>query len=175
VLRDLARRTYLYGTWIMLVLIILQFTSAGAGVFSLLAQNALGAGILVYHATVGPSTILVLSLVMVLAAFVGRLPWRMTGLATSFVPLLALQSLFIIPYSYPQDIPALAGMPWLSALHVVNALFIFWLAFQWPAWTRRDLAAARPPFPSRHDEGTAPQTEAGSLFDNLAGRRPDTP
>jgi len=30
-------------------------------------------------------------------------------------------------------------MPWLSALHVVNALFIFWLAFQWPVWTRRDL------------------------------------
>jgi hypothetical protein len=65
----------------------------------------------------------------------------MTGLATSFFPLLVLQSLLIIPYSHPQDFPALASMPWLSGLHVLNALFIFWLAFQWPMWTRRDFAA----------------------------------
>ena len=63
----------------------------------------------------------------------------MTGLAAAFIPLLFLQSLFIIPYRYPADIPALGRMPWLSALHVVNALFIFWLAFQWPVWTQRDL------------------------------------
>jgi hypothetical protein len=140
-MRDLARRVYLYGTWLMLVVIIVQFTAAGAGVFSVLRENASGASILGYHRLVGPLIVLVLSLVMVIAAFVGRLPWRMTGLAASFVPLLLLQSLFIIPYSYPNDIPALSGMPWLSALHVVNALFIFWLAFQWPAWTRRDLGA----------------------------------
>ena len=61
-------------------------------------------------------------------------------MAASFFPLLLLQSLLIIPYSYPHDMPALAGMPWLSSLHVLNALFIFWLAFQWPMWTRRDFA-----------------------------------
>src|SRR6059058_2072330 len=80
-----------------------------------------------------------LMLVVIIAAFIGRLPWRMTGLAAAFIPLLFLQSLFIIPYRYPTDIPALGRMPWLSALHVVNALFIFWLAFQWPVWTQRDL------------------------------------
>lgn len=139
-MRDLARRAYLFGTWLMLVLIIVQFTLAGAGVFSVLKGNSAGVYILFYHRGAGPILIFVLSLVMVLAAFVGRLPWRMTGLAASFFPLLVLQSLFIIPYAYPKDIPGLASMPWLSALHVVNALFIFWLAFQWPMWTRRDLA-----------------------------------
>jgi hypothetical protein len=46
----------------------------------------------------------------------------------------------IIPYRYPTTSRPLAGMPRLAGLHVVNALFIFWLAFQWPMWTRRDLA-----------------------------------
>ena len=77
---------------------------------------------------------------VVVTSFAGHFPWRMTGMAASFFPLLVLQSLLIIPYSYPNDIPALAGMPWLSSLHVLNALFIFWLAFQWPLWTRRDFA-----------------------------------
>jgi hypothetical protein len=137
---QLARRVYWYGCWLMLVLIILQITLAGAGVFSVLRNNSAGAEFLGVHAIVGPLAVLALTLVMVIAAFVGRLPWRMTGLAASFFPLLVLQSLFIIPYQYPDDIPALGEMPWLSALHVLNALFIFWLAFQWPAWTRRDLS-----------------------------------
>ena len=136
---DVARRIYRYATWLMLVVIIGQFTAAGAGVFSTMADDASGAYILRYHTIAGPLAVLILSLVMIIAAFIGRLPWRMTGLAAAFIPLLFLQSLFIIPYRYPTDIPTLGGMPWLSALHVVNALFIFWLAFQWPVWTRRDL------------------------------------
>jgi hypothetical protein len=140
---ELARRTYAYGTWLMLVLIIGQFIAAGAGVFSELADNASGAYILLFHAIAGPLAVLIVSLVMIVAGFVGRLPWRMTGLAAAFIGLLFLQSLFIIPYRYPDDIPALAGMPWLSALHVINALFIFWLAFQWPVWARRDLKELR--------------------------------
>ena len=138
--RGLAQRVYLAGTWLMLVLIIVQFAAAGAGLFSILKGNSAGAWILLYHRGGGPILIFVLSLVMILAAFVGHLPWRMTGLAASFFPLLVLQALFIIPYSYPNDFPALGTMPWLSALHVLNALVIFWLAFQWPIWTRRDLA-----------------------------------
>lgn len=138
--RGLAQRVYLFGTWLMLVLIIVQFAAAGAGVFSELRGNPAGATILLYHRGVGPILILVLTIVMVVAAFAGRFPWRMTGLAASFLPLLVLQSLLIIPYSYPNDFPALGSMPWLASLHVLNALVIFWLAFQWPMWARRDLA-----------------------------------
>ena len=124
--RSLAQRVYLLGTWLMLVLIIVQFAAAGAGVFSVLRGNSAGASILLYHRGVGPILIFVLTIVMVVTSFAGHFPWRMTGMAASFFPLLVLQSLLIIPYSYPNDI--------------LNALFIFWLAFQWPLWTRRDFA-----------------------------------
>ena len=138
--RSLTEQIYLVGTWSMLVLIIVQFAAAGAGLFSVLRGNSAGASILLYHRGVGPILIVVLTIVMVVAAFIGHFPWRMTGLAAAFFPLLVLQSLLIIPYGYPTDIPVLGTMPWLSSLHVLNALFIFWLASQWPAWTRRDLA-----------------------------------
>ncbi len=87
-MRDVARRIYQYGTWLMLVVIIGQFTAAGAGVFSTMADNASGAYILRYHTIAGPLAVLILSLVMIIAAFIGRLPWRMTGLAAAFIPLL---------------------------------------------------------------------------------------
>jgi hypothetical protein len=174
-MRRSVRRLYEYGTWAMLVLIIVQFTAAGSGLFSVLARNsggAAGATILAYHASTGPAIIGLLSLLMVVAALLGRLPWRMTGVAALFVPLLVLQSLFIIPYRYPDDIPALSGMPWLAGLHVLNALFIFWLAFQWPVWARRDVAAgggpARPPErgaghrPEDHDFGDSSHNVAAA-------------
>jgi hypothetical protein len=142
-MRDLARGAYLYGTWAMLVVIVVQFAGAGAGLFSVLANDENGPGILQYHRVGGPLIILSLILLTVAAGFVGRLPWRMTGLAAAFFPLIVLQSLFIIPFAYPGDIPALGRMPWLSGLHVINALFIFWLAFQWPVWARQDLEALR--------------------------------
>lgn len=143
-MRDIARRTYLIGSWVMLALIIVQFVAAGAGLFSALAQDSSAGNILQYHRAIGPLAVLIVSLLLVLAGFVGRLPWRMTGLAASFFPLLVLQSVLIIPFAYPNDIPVLSGMPWLASLHVLNALFIFWLAFRWPAWTRRDLATLAP-------------------------------
>ena len=139
--RGLTEQIYFIGTWLMLALIIVQFAAAGAGLFSVLRGNSAGASILLYHRGVGPILIVILTIVMVVAAFIGHFPWRMTGLAAAFFPLLVLQSLLIIPYGYPTDIPVLGQMPWLSSLHVLNALFIFWLASQWPAWTRRDLAS----------------------------------
>lgn len=143
-MRDIARRTYVIGNWVMLALIIVQFVAAGAGLFSALAEDPSAGNILEYHRATGPLAVLLVSVVLVLAGFVGRLPWRMTGLAASFFPLLVLQSVLIIPFAYPDDIPALSRMPWLASLHVLNALFILWLAFRWPDWTRRDLATLAP-------------------------------
>jgi hypothetical protein len=139
-MRELARRAYLYCTWAMLALIVVQFIAAGAGLFSALAQDSNAGAILLYHRANGPLLVLLVSLLAVGAGFVGRLPWKMTGLAATFFPLLVLQSVLIIPFAYPDDIPALGRMPWLASLHVANALFIFWLAFQWPMWASDDLA-----------------------------------
>ena len=78
-MRDLARRTYLYGTWAMLVVIVVQFAAAGAGLFSVLANDENGPGILQYHRVGGPLVILSLILLTVASGFIGRLPWRMTA------------------------------------------------------------------------------------------------
>ncbi|HEX9364089.1 MAG TPA: DUF6220 domain-containing protein [Candidatus Dormibacteraeota bacterium] len=141
-MKRVARQIYRWGTVLMFLLIIVQFTTAGAGVFSAMAGNSQGTEALDFHA-LGALVIVVVSLLMVIAAFAGRLPWRMTGLAASFVPLLFLQAIFIAPFVAPNDsfttsIGA-SDKPWLSALHVLNALFIFWLAIRWVEWTRRDL------------------------------------
>ncbi len=141
-MKRVARQIYRWGTVLMFLLIIVQFTTAGAGVFSAMAGNSQGTEALGFHA-LGALVIVVVSLLMVIAAFAGRLPWRMTGLAASFVPLLFLQAIFIAPFVAPNDsfttsIGA-SDKPWLSALHVLNALFIFWLAIRWVEWTRRDL------------------------------------
>jgi hypothetical protein len=165
-MKRVARQVYRWGTVLMFLLIIVQFTTAGAGVFSAMAGNSQGTEALGFHA-LGALVIFVVSLLMVIAGFVGRLPWRMTGLAAAFVPLLFLQAIFIAPFVAPNDsfttsIGA-SDKPWLSALHVLNALFIFWLATQWVEWTRRDLERMRPA--ERTAGADLPATEAvvGSL------------
>ena len=141
-MKGLAQQVYRWGTVLMFLLIIVQFTTAGAGVFSAMAGNSEGTHALFVHA-LGAPVIFVVSLLMVIAAFVGRLPWRMTGLAAAFVPLLFLQAIFIAPFLAPNDFfmtsIGASDKPWLSALHVLNGLFIFWLAVAWIEWTRLDL------------------------------------
>lgn len=145
-MKRVARQAYRWGTVLMLLLIIAQFTTAGAGVFSTMAGNSAGTGALGFH-VLGALVFFVVTVLMVIAAFVGRLPWRMTGLAATFVPLLFLQAIFIAPFVAPNDSFTVSigasDKPWLSALHVVNGLFIFWLAFSWIEWTRRDLERMR--------------------------------
>src|SRR5438270_11647267 len=79
--RSLAQRVYLLGTWLMLVLIIVQFAAAGAGVFSVLRGNSAGASILLYHRGVGPILILLLTIVMFVNIFARHFPLRLTGMA----------------------------------------------------------------------------------------------
>lgn len=128
----------------MLILVLLQFLFAGLGVFSVIPPNpyAGGAYFLQYHAFIGPILIAILSLVIVVIGFMARLPWRMTGMGGAFFGLLVLQSLLLVPYHVAQDNASMAGLRPISGLHVLNALFIFWLAVEWPFWARRDLAAS---------------------------------
>ena len=137
-----ARTLFRYGTWVVLVLVAVQFVLAGMGVFSLLGPNpdVKGATFLLFHAIYGPLAILIVSLLLAGLGFAGRLPRRMIVLAAAFVPLLILQSLLLTPYHLAEDDPALASLRFLSGLHVVNALVIFWLALEMPFWTRRELA-----------------------------------
>jgi hypothetical protein len=111
------------------------------GIFSLLGPNAdaKGATFLMIHAAVGPLVILTVSLLMVACALVGRLPRRMIGLPVAFIGLVIVQSLLLIPYHDAVDNGAMKSLRFVSGLHVVNALFIFWLALQMPFWARREI------------------------------------
>ncbi len=165
-MKGVARLAYRWGTVLMFLLIIVQFATAGAGVFSAMAGDSQGTDALGFHA-LGALVIFVVSLLMVIAAFAGRLPWRMTGLAAAFVPLLFLQAIFIAPFLAPNDsfmtsIGA-SDKPWLSALHVLNALFIFWLAVEWVEWTRRDLERMHGSSRPAGADLPAANAEAGSL------------
>ena len=140
-MKQLARQGYLYGTWLILILVIGQFLLAGMGVFSLLGPNADGKGatFLLIHGGINPLAIFVASLLMIGCGLVGRLPRRMTGLPAAFIGLLIVQSLLLIPYHSAIDSGAMQSLRFISGLHVVNALFIFWLALQLPFWARRDI------------------------------------
>jgi len=140
-MKQVARQVYRYGTWVLLVLVIGQFVFAGMGVFSLLGPNAdaKGTGFLMIHAGIGPLVIFVLCLLMIACGFLGRLPRRLTGIAAGFIGLLILQSLFLVPYHAALDNASSSPLRFISGLHVVNALVIFWLAIQLPFWTRHDL------------------------------------
>jgi Family of unknown function (DUF6220) len=152
--RGVARQAYRWGTVLMWLLIIAQFTTAGAGVFSAMAGNSDGTQALGLH-VLGALAIAVVSVLMVVIAFIGRLPWRMTGLAAAFFPLLFLQAVLILPLLEPNnDLAVATGVsdkPWVATLHVLNALFIFWLATEWVEWTRRDLAGMRLGRPARDE------------------------
>jgi len=68
-----------------------------------------------------------LPLIAVLIGWLGRVPRRLLLLTAAIAGLTVLQSIFLIPYH-------MDGSPtWLrafSALHVVNAIFIFWVTLQ---------------------------------------------
>ena len=140
-MKQVAREVYRYGTWVLLVLVIGQFVFAGMGVFSLLGPNAdaKGTSFLMIHAGVGPLVIFVLCLVMVACGFVGSMPRRLTGLPGILIGLIIVQSLLLIPYHAAQGNAAASPIRFISGLHVVNALLIFWLAIQLPFWARHDL------------------------------------
>lgn len=124
----------------MLLLIVVQFALGGAGVFSVMAGDANGRNAFGFH-ILGALVLAMVSVLMVLLALIGRLPWRMTGLAAAFFPLVFLQAVFISPLIEPSK--SFSDKPWVATLHVLNALFIFWLATEWVGWTVRDLERMR--------------------------------
>ena len=75
--KGVARQTIAGGLFLMLLLIIAQFTTAGAGVFRRWLETQ--RGLAPWLSAWGPGDPGV-TVFIVIAAFVGRLPWRMTGL-----------------------------------------------------------------------------------------------
>jgi hypothetical protein len=117
--RVIARQGYVYGVWLLFVSIILQFFLAGLGVLDT-------PSFFYWHANVNGAVVGLLPLVLVLVGWLGRVPARTLWLTAAVFGLVVLQSLFLFPYRS-------AATGWVRAiagLHVVNALFIFWVGLR---------------------------------------------
>jgi hypothetical protein len=142
-MRKLARRTFVVGTWLVGAFIIVQMLLAGLGVF-------IYPGFFFWHASVNSTIVFFLPLLLVPVGWLARVPWAIQGLAVAVTGLTLLQSLLLIPYHMNAQGPLRA----ISGLHVLNAIFILWVALQvmerartWAAQVASDRRlACRPAF-----------------------------
>lgn len=118
-MRDTARRVFVWGVYVVAAAVVVQFLLAGLGVFA-------DSGFLFWHATVNGAVVGLLPLVLVLIGWLGGVPGRLLGLAAAIFGLTVLQSLLLFPY----HLDARGALRLISGLHVVNALFIFWVTLQ---------------------------------------------
>ncbi len=111
--RAIARRVYTLGVRLLLASIVIQFFLAGLGVFD-------SSSFFWWHVNVNGAVVGLLPLVLVGVGWFGRVPRNTLWLTA------AVFGLVVIPYR--------TGAPgWLravSGLHVVNALFIFWVGLR---------------------------------------------
>jgi hypothetical protein len=124
--REIARHGYVYGIWLLLVSIIIQFFLAGLGVLD-------SPSFFYWHVNVNGAVVGLLPLVLVLVGWFGRVPARTLWLTAAVFGLVVLQSVLLFPYRS-------AATGWVRAiagLHVVNALFIFWVGMRLLDRTRR--------------------------------------
>jgi uncharacterized protein DUF6220 len=129
VAKDWARVVYLLAAWLFVICVLVQLFLAGLGVFAG-AQNFVAHREFAYLFGW-------LSVVMVVAGLVGRMPRRMILLALLLVGLMALQSVFI---AFRTERPEIA------ALHPVNGALILllglWLALRARAFAPAPLGTA---------------------------------
>lgn len=114
-----ARRAFVVGTWLVVASVLIQVLLAGLGVFTY-------AGFFFWHARVNGTIVFFLPLVLVLVGWIGRVPGRILWLAAALPGLVIVQSLLLVPYR----MNAQGVLRAISGLHVLNALFIFWVALQ---------------------------------------------
>jgi hypothetical protein len=115
-----ARRVYVIGVYVLVAAVVVQFLFAGLGIFY-------GGDFLqVWHAVVGALTIGLLSLALTGVGALGRLRGRTLWLTASVFGLVVLQSLLLTPF----HMEATGAVRAISALHVVNALLIFYVVLR---------------------------------------------
>jgi hypothetical protein len=139
-----ARQVYDVGIYILAIAVVVQFLLAGLGIFG-------NAYFLFFHSVVNAPVIGFLPLLLVLVGWYAGVDVRTRWLTASIFGLAALQSLLLVPYHMAVSEP----LRWVSGLHVLNALLIFWIALQLldrvrhprelkPAGASGDDAASRP-------------------------------
>jgi hypothetical protein len=125
-LKGFARRAFVIGTWLVVAAVLVQIMLAGLGVFD-------HPGFFYWHANVNGAVVFLLPLLVVLIGWYGRIPGRVLWLTAAVPGLVIVQSLLLLPY----HMSSLAALRPLSALHVLNALLIFWVAAKAMEQSRR--------------------------------------
>ena len=133
-MRELAGKAFPVGTWLVLLFVLGQILLAGLGVFA-------DSQFFFWHAAVNSIVVFVLPLLVVLLGWLGRVPGRLLRLAAAVSGLTVLQSLLLTPY----HMNANGMLRAVSALHVLNAVLIFWVAIQLVEKTREWSEKPAPP------------------------------
>ena len=122
-----ARMAYLVAAWLFVVAVISQVFLAGLSLFASAANW--GA-----HKEFGYS-LGFLALLLVVLAFLGRIP-RAIG---------RWLALLLVVYTIQTILPNLRrDMPWVAALHPLNALAVFWIALTHARRARVDFMITQP-------------------------------
>ena len=118
-MRQVARRAFTIGAYLVVTSVLVQFLLAGLGVFDSFS-------FFFWHAMINGAVVGLLPLLLVPVGLLGRVPGRLLGLAGAIFGLVVVQSLLLVPYH------SNAGglLRAVSGLHVLNALLILWVAFQ---------------------------------------------
>jgi hypothetical protein len=128
-MRERAHRAFGWGAWLVFASVIVQVTLAGLGVFA-------SSDFWFWHAGVSALVVFFLPLLLILVGWLGRVPIRLRWFTAAVPALVVLQSLLLAPY----HMNAHGALRAISALHVVNAFVIFWVAFELVDRTRRYMA-----------------------------------
>ena len=125
-----ARRVFDIGIYVVVAATVLQFFLAGLGIF-------VDASLFFWHTTVNPFLVGFLPLVLVAIGWYAGIDRRTLLLTASLFGLVVLQSLFLFPYHMGAEGPVRV----ISALHVLNAVVIFWVALHLLDRVRHPVAA----------------------------------
>ncbi|MBO0796098.1 MAG: hypothetical protein J2P36_34845 [Ktedonobacteraceae bacterium] len=132
------QRTFIGWTIFFVIGVLVQVFMAGLMV---LVPVAAAVGQIV-HVSLGSLLVLV-TLPLLILSLISGLPTSVKWLSALLVLLVALQSIWIYPMRH-------WGLPWLSAMHPVSALFIFTIPLYIIARSRRamqEAVAAQSPMP----------------------------
>jgi hypothetical protein len=117
--RELARRIFEYGVYLVVAMVVIQVLLAGLGVFA-------GAWWFFWHAGVNGALVFFVPLLLILIGWYGRVPVRTRLLMLAIPGLVIVQALLLFPYHANVQGPLRA----IAGLHAANALLIFWVSLQ---------------------------------------------
>jgi uncharacterized protein DUF6220 len=116
-LKERARQVFTIGIYLVVISVVLQFFLAGLGIF-------VSAELFFYHAAINGAIVFFLPVLLALVGWYAGVDRRTILLTLAITGLTLVQSLVLAPFHSAMQGP----LRWISALHPLNAVFIFWVA-----------------------------------------------